>query len=493
MRILCLIVVIFTLIMLSTSIGRKRFSRSSRILAHRAAEVTLLSGLRDIKVATSPPVVVNAFVDKEILSALQMRNKGKKCRLLISSKAQEEWSLAYLRRLIEIKFPDLTDQPYKLRYKTPSAHDSELKRFSDDEDLKRIFKVFSTSSSPLHLFIQINPGVFPSSTPLLVDPLESSTYTLVSFYAFSNITDPEELSQVLRSLWEPFKALGRIYIAEEGVNAQMAVPSNSFADFVKATQTLALFSSSRFNVDHEMSTADFHSQQVFKNLHIRVREQIVADGLVGEGLDWSRSGTELSPLDWHASLDNPNAVILDCRNTYETDVGRFKGAIPLNTTFFRESWTALEEVLKDVPPTTPVLTYCTGGIRCVKINAYLEQKMGFNNTYRLKGGIISYAKTLESQASELKGKSGEIATPIVITPHLPMPYDSQFQRDVKDSKFLGINYVFDDRMGARVTADVFAKCESCGQSCDAFTNCLNFDCNVSRNVFLLCIVRYSLV
>jgi UPF0176 protein len=103
----------------------------------------------------------------------------------------------------------------------------------------------------------------------------------------------------------------------------------------------------------------------------------------------------MNAQEWHEQLDNPNAIILDCRNSYESDVGIFQNAIPLQTTFFRESWDALEEKLANVPKDTPIMTYCTGGIRCVKINTYLEQKMGFTNASRLQGGIIRYTKELE--------------------------------------------------------------------------------------------------
>jgi len=105
----------------------------------------------------------------------------------------------------------------------------------------------------------------------------------------------------------------------------------------------------------------------------------------------------MSPLEWHNQLDDPNTVVLDCRNSYESDVGIFNNAIPLNTTFFRESWAALDSILKDKPKDTKLMTYCTGGIRCVKINAYLEQKLGFSNVHRLQGGIISYARELEQR------------------------------------------------------------------------------------------------
>lgn len=115
------------------------------------------------------------------------------------------------------------------------------------------------------------------------------------------------------------------------------------------------------NTDHLMTREDYEKSKPFKALHIRVRSQIVADGFI-EPLDWGKSGREMPPAEWHKELDNPNAIILDCRNSYESDVGIFNNAIPLNTTFFRESWDALSTTLANVSKDTPILTYCTGKI-----------------------------------------------------------------------------------------------------------------------------------
>jgi predicted sulfurtransferase len=121
---------------------------------------------------------------------------------------------------------------------------------------------------------------------------------------------------------------------------------------------------------------------------------------------------------------------------------------------------------QDQPKDVPIMTYCTGGIRCVKINAYLEQQLGFKNVGRLQGGVISYTKELESTRPPEQ---------ISMSTELPL----HLTRDVGDvSKFKGVNYVFDERMGARITADVLAQCESCGELSDVFTNCENFDCHI---------------
>ena len=195
-----------------------------------------------------------------------------------------------------------------------------------------------------------------------------------------------------------------------------------------------------------------------------VREQIVADGWDYK-LDWNHAGREINSTLWNQGLEGEDAIVLDCRNSYESDVGIFDKAIPLNTTFFRESWDALDEILVNVPKDRPIMTYCTGGIRCVKINAYLEQKLGFTNVSRLAGGIISYVKEMQ-QNSEVDAES------------IPEQSSVHLERHVGGSKFKGMNYVFDERMGSRVTKDILSTCEICGTSYDIFTNCAFTGCHI---------------
>jgi rhodanese-related sulfurtransferase len=238
-------------------------------------------------------------------------------------------------------------------------------------------------------------------------------------------------------------------------------------------------------------------------------------------LDWTRnSGSEMSPLEWHRHLSSIKAargskgtapgaagiqsgtqvqvqtqvecedaeaapLILDCRNSFESDVGIFEGAVPLNTSFFRESWPVLTDLLKGKPKDTPIYTYCTGGIRCVKVNAFLEQQLGFTNTHRLEGGIIAYTRELENAATRVCG-SGDASLPISATttstgtPEVapaPSPPPPSVLVNA-ESLFRGVNYVFDERIASRITEDVLTSCEHCGESCDAYTNCLSYYCNV---------------
>ena len=145
---------------------------------------------------------------------------------------------------------------------------------------------------------------------------------MLSFYKFSDISDPENFANELSMLWQPFKAAGRVYVAHEGINAQCGIPTTVLDNFKKACETLPIFSNGIYlNIDHELSRNDYEESPPFKAMHIRVRDQIVADGF-DRPLDWEKSGKEMAPLDWHRELDNPNAIVLDCRNSYESEIGK---------------------------------------------------------------------------------------------------------------------------------------------------------------------------
>ena len=292
---------------------------------------------------------------------------------------------------------------------------------------------------------------------------------MLSFYAFppGGITDPEEFATRLRKLWKPFSVLGRVYVAREGINAQMSVPTNVLDRFRLCCETLPEleFMENGINIDpraltkEEFATAGVPVNQKpappFSNLHIRVRQQVVADGL-DKPLEWQSAGYDMPPLEWHEQLKKAQAlreegkqgpVILDCRNTYETDVGRFEGAEPLDTESFRESWEVLQERLKDTPKDAPIMMYCTGGIRCVKVGAYVTQELGFTNVSRLAGGIIAYDREREAKAAD------------------------------EPSMFKGTNFVFDGRLGRAITDDSLGTCLTCGSETSLVSNCRNDNCH----------------
>lgn len=178
------------------------------------------------------------------------------------------------------------------------------------------------------------------------NPTHTTHYTMVSFYSFQTISDPDDTIRQLYEVWTPFKPLGRIYVAVEGINAQMAIPSNVVTFFASLCADLPLLSGVTLNMDSvQLSTDDFFRTKPFKALHIRRRTQIVVDGF-DKPLNWTDAGTELAADEWDKAIHDPNALVFDCRNGYESDIGIFDNAVPLNTVRFQDSWEVLRRALE---------------------------------------------------------------------------------------------------------------------------------------------------
>jgi UPF0176 protein len=266
----------------------------------------------------------------------------------------------------------------------------------------------------------------------------------LSFYAYAKIEDPKKFRDDLFIAWNRLDALGRIYVATEGINAQMSVPAEHFEAFRETLEKYDFMRGIRLNVAIEQD--DFS----FLKLTIKVRHKIVADGLDDASFDVTNKGVHLKANEFNQLLEDPNTIVVDFRNHYESEIGHFKGAITPDVDTFRESLPIIESQLKDYKEEKNLLMYCTGGIRCEKASAYFKHK-GFKNVYQLEGGIIEYARQVKNQ--NLK------------------------------SKFIGKNFVFDHRLGERITDDIISQCHQCGKPCDNHTNCENDGCHL---LFIQC-------
>ena len=270
---------------------------------------------------------------------------------------------------------------------------------------------------------------------------DSTQRKTISFYRYVRIEEPDILRDELYARWNSQHVLGRIYIAKEGINAQMAVPEKIYDQFIDH-----LYSDEKFR-DMEIKEALEENKPSFIKLTIKVRENIVADGL-GSDFRVNRIGNHLNAEEFNQAIKD-GAVVVDMRNHYESEVGHFENALLPESDTFRETLPKSLEMLKGKQD-AKVLLYCTGGIRCEKASAFLLQK-GFKDVNQLKGGIIEYAHQVK-------------------------------EKDL-DCKFKGKNFVFDDRMGERVTEDVLSTCHQCGESCDRHVNCANDDCHL---LFIQC-------
>jgi UPF0176 protein len=275
--------------------------------------------------------------------------------------------------------------------------------------------------------------------------------TTLSFYKYHHIADPKALRDNVYRLFNAIGVLGRIYVAPEGINAQVSVPTANLNAFRTALYSIEFLNNVRLNL-----AVDDNGKSFFK-LKILVRKKIVADGLDDSTFDASNSGIHVSALEFNKLADDPNTIIIDMRNHYESEVGHFKNAICPDVDTFREELQVAEDLMAQHRDKN-LLMYCTGGIRCEKASAWMKHK-GFQNIFQLDGGIIEYTRQVKAQGLE--------------------------------NKFIGKNFVFDERLGERITDDIISSCHQCGVPCDDHTNCKNDGCHLLFIQCKVCAEKYS--
>lgn len=250
------------------------------------------------KPVTSPPsIVTNVHIDDIILDYFKNQKcRLRKTRLLLSTKKDRRLSVDSLRTTIEYRFPLLKGQPYRIAWKDPT--DDQLQYLSVDHHLESLVASVSKTIAAttgmatvaadkptLQLLIRANlDQAFPPNTEA-VDPLDSDSFSPVSFYRFSVLqaSDLPLMKLELEKLWRPLGVVGRVYLSQEGVNAQLVVPSVCLSQFKEKTRNYQrLFSDQQcmFNVDSSLSKEEYVQVRPFRNLHIRLRPQLVADGLL---------------------------------------------------------------------------------------------------------------------------------------------------------------------------------------------------------------------
>ena len=265
----------------------------------------------------------------------------------------------------------------------------------------------------------------------------------LSFYRYVIIDSPYELRDELYESWKELGVLGRIYLANEGVNAQLSVPESNFEEFVELVHANPFFKDINFK-----NAVEDDGNSFFK-LTIKVRKQIVSDGLPTNEYDVTNVGNHLDAKSWNKALEK-GATVVDMRNHYESEIGNFKGAICPDVETFKEELPKVKKMLEG-KERKKILLYCTGGIRCEKTSAYLRHH-GFRDVNQLHGGIIDYARQLEQDVT-------------------------------LNNNFVGKNFVFDERRGERISEDIISSCHQCDKPFDTHVNCRNVNCNL---LFLQC-------
>lgn len=275
---------------------------------------------------------------------------------------------------------------------------------------------------------------------LMAEPFRRIT---ISFYRYVIIDQAHELRDELYAEWSLLNVFGRIYLAKEGINAQISVPEHHWGEFILRLQARKMFE----NMPIKKAVED--DGKSFYKLIVRVRKKIVADGLEDGTFDVTNVGNHLSAKEFNEAMRDPNAVVIDMRNHYESEIGHFENALCPEVDTFREELPEVERLLKGQTD-KKVLLYCTGGIRCEKASAYLKHK-GYKDVNQLHGGIIDYVRQVKAEKLE--------------------------------NRFRGKNFVFDERLGEKISEEVISECHQCGNPCDTHTNCANDDCHL---LFIQC-------
>ena len=263
-----------------------------------------------------------------------------------------------------------------------------------------------------------------------------------SFYHYVNLLSPDDLRDQLYIKWNQMGVFGRVYIASEGINAQVSIPEHNWVKFSRYLDSIPEFK----GISIKRALQEGSS---FYKLKIKVRNELVAYGVSEELYDMDRVGKHLSAEEYNFAIDRTDSVVVDMRNYYESEIGHFDNALIPNVETSKELLPEVKRLLRG-KENDKILLYCTGGIRCEKASSYLLYN-GFKDVNQLQGGIIQYAHDIKKKGI--------------------------------DSKFKGKNFVFDDRLGERVTDDIISSCHLCGDPCDDHTDCKNDACHI---LFIQC-------
>jgi UPF0176 protein len=275
---------------------------------------------------------------------------------------------------------------------------------------------------------------------LLLDPTPRTT---ISFYRYFPIEHPAAFRDELYKNLQALNVLGRIYVANEGINAQISVPTHWVEDFRAYLYSIPALNQLRLNI------AVDDDGKSFWVLKIKVRSKIVADGIEDPSFDMNNKGRYVDAATFNQLTEDPNTIVIDMRNHYEYEVGHFEHAIEIPSDTFREQLPMAADMMEPHKDRN-IIMYCTGGIRCEKASAYMKHQ-GFENVFHLEGGIIHYANMAREQG-------------------LPI-------------KFKGKNFVFDNRLGERIGDEIISNCHQCGAPCDTHINCANEGCHL---LFIQC-------
>ncbi|KAG0745402.1 hypothetical protein G6F57_005764 [Rhizopus arrhizus] len=312
----------------------------------------------------------------------------------------------------------------------------------------------------IDLATHLSTSEFSTSSPDLrnqpvskIENYDPTTYKTLAFYKFHKFTKPEleEFREKLLIDLGELGIVGRIYISTEGINAQVSCPEECLPKLQEYVENNIKPLVGGDLMDMNMGTE--HGKRSFRALHVRIRKQLIVDGLDSSTYDLSNVPSHLTPAEWHEQLSTyeqkhgKKPILIDMRNHYESNIGFFEGAICPDADTYKDCITAMNEICEEVPRDQEIFMYCTGGIRCTKAGAILQSASGFKKVNLVDGGITAYGRWIAEQND-------------------------------KKSLFRGKNFTFDARMGEKITDELLGKCQLCGQPCNRYQNCSHASCNI---------------
>jgi len=258
---------------------------------------------------------------------------------------------------------------------------------------------------------------------------------ILLYYKYVTIEYPKHIVKWQQKICADLQFKGRILVSHEGINGTLGGTAENIERYKKIMAQHGMFG----DIDFKESDG---GAECFPRMSIKVRNEAVSLGIPYDALTPRNAGQHLSPEETHALItQNPDdLVILDARNNYEWTIGKFTNAITPDIENFRDLPAYLDENLEQFKD-KQVLMYCTGGIRCERASAYLNEKQVAKKVYQMNGGIHRYVE------------------------------------QYPDGFFRGKNYVFDGRIAVKVNDDILAQCVHCAEPCDTYHNCLNAQCN----------------
>ncbi len=272
--------------------------------------------------------------------------------------------------------------------------------------------------------------------------LPRMSYLALAFYEFVSIENPHLEVKKHKKFFKNREITCRIYLSEEGVNGQLSGSAEDVDAYIEWIKADPRFESTHF----KLGTV---SENIFPRVSVKYRKELVA---LSCEIEASEGGEHVDPKRWKEMLESGDYLVLDVRNEYESEIGHFEGAVRPSLKTFREFPKFAEKLAAEKSPKeTPVMMYCTGGIRCEVYSKVLKDK-GFNQVYQLNGGVINYG------------------------------------HEVGKDHWRGKLFVFDDRLAIEIDGDPsepIAQCHHCGCSSDTQYNCANMDCN---HLFVSCSV-----